>query len=550
MQSESGKSGLGNSRSGDSDTASLAGRRSGRGGFAIFSAAILSIVVLMFGSAGFAQESGPDAQEQQPPMPPNAGQPQARAVRLSSVEGAVQLSQGNQILAQQALANTPLFEGTQISTSEDGRAEVQFEDGSVARISPNSALTLGSLAQQGAQMQTDLVLNSGLGYFEIQGNGQMNQVRVHFGSDVATVSGFTVLRVNLDYPPGEIAVFAGNAHIEGGNTLALDLHGGQSVKLDGTGVGTGTGDYVVAETIEPDSWDTWNSDRDQALTAEQSSRTAATSAVPNASNPAWSDLDANGNWYDVPGQGYVWSPYEAASANWDPYGNGSWMWTPQYGYIWVSGEPWGYTPYSSGDWSYYDGFGWGWEPGLGVPWWGGGGFFFNFHNPPFRFHPPHRPVGGPRPGNGAPFRVAGGRYQPYPVITVNRLHETPGAAPLHARNAPITVAGNTVQPLHALAPRPAYENAFAGGGARGNVGAGIGNSGARFGVAQPGVRYGVPSRAYAPVNTYHPPTNSYRPPAYTPHYSAQSHPTYSAPASHSAPAGGGGHVSAGGGAHH
>ena len=537
---------------GNSDSGSSAYRRSGRFGFVVLSAAVLSTAVLIFGSPGFAQDAGPDAQMQEP-TPPNPTQPQARAVRLSSVEGAVQLSQGNQILAQQALANTPLFEGTQISTSEDGRAEVQFEDGSVARISPNSALTLGSLAQQGAQMQTDLVLNSGLGYFEIQGNGQANQIRVHFGGDVATVSGFSVLRINLDYPPGEVAVFAGNAHIDGGNTSSLDLHGGESVKLDGTGVGTGTGDYVVAETIEPDSWDTWNSDRDQALTAEESSRTQATSAVPNASNPAWSDLDANGNWYDVPGQGYVWSPYEAASANWDPYGNGSWMWTPQYGYIWVSGQSWGYLPYTSGEWSYYDGFGWGWAPGIGVPWWFGSGFLFNFHNPPFRFHPPHRPVGGPRPGNGAPFRVAGGRYQPYPVIAVNRLHDTPGAAPLHARNAPITVAGNTVQPLHALAPRPSYGNAFAGGGGRGIAGAGPVNSGARFGAA-PGVRYGVssPLNGYrAPTNTYHPPLNAYRPPAYTPHYSAPSHPTYSAPASHPAPVGGGGgaHVSAGGGAH-
>src|SRR6202000_391569 len=135
-------------------------------------------------------------------------------------------------------------------------------------------------------------------------------------------------------------VFSGNTHIEGGNSLELDLHGGQSVKL------SGSGDSSVADAIEPDSWDTWNSDRDQALTAQEADRTAATNNAPNASNPAWSDLDANGNWYDVPGQGYVWSPYEAASANWDPYGCGNWMWTPQYGYIWVSCEQWGYLPYA------------------------------------------------------------------------------------------------------------------------------------------------------------------------------------------------------------
>jgi hypothetical protein len=41
--------------------------------------------------------------------------PNMRAARLSYVEGSVQLSQGNQILADPALVNTPLFEGTEIA---------------------------------------------------------------------------------------------------------------------------------------------------------------------------------------------------------------------------------------------------------------------------------------------------------------------------------------------------------------------------------------------------------------------------------------------------
>ena len=59
------------------------------------------------------------------------------------MEGQVQLSQGNTVLAAQAVVNTPLFEGTEIKTSDDGRAEIQFEDGSIARVSPDSSLTLG-----------------------------------------------------------------------------------------------------------------------------------------------------------------------------------------------------------------------------------------------------------------------------------------------------------------------------------------------------------------------------------------------------------------------
>jgi len=63
----------------------------------------------------------------------SSGQP-GRAARLSTVDGQVQVAQGGQVLADHAIANTPLFEGTELTTGNDGRAEVQFDDGSVARI--------------------------------------------------------------------------------------------------------------------------------------------------------------------------------------------------------------------------------------------------------------------------------------------------------------------------------------------------------------------------------------------------------------------------------
>jgi hypothetical protein len=510
---------------------------------------VLGLAVLSAGVAlsGFSTL----AQDVAPPTPP-AG-PQARAVRLSSVEGQVQLSQGNQILASQALANTPLFEGTQISTSDDGRAEVQFEDGSVARISPNSSLTLSALGQQGSTMDTDLTLNGGLGYFEIQGDSQTVHIRVHFGDSVVSASGFTVLRVNLDDAPGEVAIFSGNIHVDSGTSLALDMHGGESVRLNGPD----SGNYTLSETIEPDSWDAWNSDRDQVLTAEEANRTAATNGLPNNNNPAWSDLDANGNWYNMPGQGYVWSPNQAASSNWDPYGCGSWMWTPHFGYMWVSCESWGYMPYESGMWNYYDGLGWAWAPGLGVPWWGGVGWGFNIGISPLRYRPPHRPVGGPRPG--VPIR-AGGRYQPYPVVAVNRVQGVPAAALLHDRNAPVTVAGNTLQPLRPLAPRPVYDRAGAIGVNRGPVAYGGTGSGPRYGFVQGSNATGThPGYWSAPnsSNGARPMPQHYSSVYSAPHYSAPSHPAYSgggggAPHVSSGGGGGGAHAGGGGGggSHH
>ena len=376
---------------------------------------------------------------------------QARAARLSYVDGHVRIAQGSELLADPALQNTPLFEGTQVLTSEDGRAELQFDDGSVVRVSPGSSLTLAVLRGEGGSGDEEIELTSGLSYFELQG-GSGSRIRLRFGESVVTADGFTVLRINLDNPLGELAVFSGNAHLERGNAGAVDLHGGQSITLNAT-------DSIVAESIEPNSWDTWNSDRDQELSTMAVARTDAENSLPESSNPAWNDLDANGNWYNVPGQGKVWSPFDAASPGWDPYGNGNWMWTPRFGYIWVSGDPWGYMPFQCGAWNFYNDFGWGWAPGMCRPWWGGGGGGWNYNIgfTPGRYHPPVRPH--PVPPRGHIGRPPRGEFHApsNALVPVNRRPPSGIAGmPIRDRNAIVTIGGHQVEPLRPVSPHPVY----------------------------------------------------------------------------------------------
>jgi len=503
--------------------------------------------------------------------------PAARAVRLSDVYGNVHLAQGGQPITDQAVVNTPLFEGTQVSTSDDGRAEIQFEDGSVVRIAPDSTLTLTKLSGQGANGDAEIVLNRGLGYFELQGSGQAGQIRVHFGDAVATTDGFTVLRVDMDTPPGQLAVFSGNAHVDRGIALSLDVHGGESVALNADDPSR----YDLAESIESNSWDAWNSDRDQALAAEASQQTAAANNSDNnyvnSDNPAWNDLSANGNWYDVPGQGYIWSPYDASNSGWDPYGYGAWTFSPGYGYIWASGYSWGYLPYMCGSWNYYNSFGWGWAPGMGGcnPWWGmgGGGYYgpnigygYSGYTPPLRPRlRSHWPVG----------------KRPYPVVGVNR--HAPGGGdrrlPTRAGNSPVLIGGQRVAPLRPVGPRNAFNHGPASGfvnqprsvnsGLNGGTGVVVmpprstqpryvinrpgyspGNAAGRGYATRPGRTYTAPSRAYSPPSrAYSPPARTYSPPnrsASPPGRSYSPPPTYSAP---SRPSGGGGSVGGGGGFH-
>ncbi|HEY1805270.1 MAG TPA: FecR domain-containing protein [Terracidiphilus sp.] len=469
----------------------------------------VALAVMCFEPTVGAQDQ---TQDQAQPPGQGSGEP-ARAVRLSYVDGQVSLSQGGQVLAQQALANAPLLEGMQLTTGDSGKAEIQFEDGSVARLSPDSSLTLQVLQGAGTAANAVLSLDGGLAYFEFQGGGQAGQMSVQFGDAQLTTSGFTVFRVGLDTPPGQVAVFSGNAHLEsGGGNVSVDLHGGESIALNGAS----PADYQLAESIEPDSWDAWNSDRDQALTAEAASQTGATANLSEPQNPAWNDLDADGNWYDVPGDGYVWSPYEAASAAFDPYGYGNWMWTPGYGYLWVSGYPWGYMPYQCGAWNYYGGFGWGWAPGAGgcTPWWGSG--FYggpNFgHMPPgYRVIPrpilPRRPIGG----------------HPVPLVAVNRKPVVNGPAlPVRERNVPVTIGGSTVVALRPRPTRPMPEHAPAitAGGHEPQLGNGEPRPGNY--EPQPGNRPAEPGNGVmpregrpAPVNR---PAYSDRPPIEAPVY--------------------------------
>ena len=416
----------------------------------------------------------------------SAGGAPARAVRLSYVDGQVKLSQGEQVLADPAVANTPLFEGMQLSTGDSGKAEIQFEDGSVARLSPDSSLTIAALRGQGTAGNAQLMVNAGLAYFELQGGNTVGPINVQFGNNTATSSGFTVLRVNLDNPPGALAVFSGNAHLQiAGTGTSADLHGGESVSLNTTDPGA----YQLSESIEPDSWDAFNSDRDQAMTTEAASQTTASADMGQSKNPAWSDLDANGNWYNVPGQGYVWSPYDASNQGFDPYGNGNWMYTPGYGYIWASAYPWGYMPFQCGAWNFYNGFGWGWAPGMGGcnPWWGLG-----FYGGPNIGYAPGGYIRIPRPIT--PVRLPG--RGPIPIFPVHRSPFIQNSA-FAGRNAnrPAMINGARVEALHPMPSQsvPNHASVYQSNGLITHQGGQVPAHGGQTAVTRPGYSFTRPA---------------------------------------------------------
>src|SRR5277367_5652765 len=70
----------------------------------------------------------------------------ARIVRLSEVEGTVRIDRAAGDGFDKAFINLPVVEGSKLKTGKDGRAEVEFEDGSALRLAPDTEVEFTRLA--------------------------------------------------------------------------------------------------------------------------------------------------------------------------------------------------------------------------------------------------------------------------------------------------------------------------------------------------------------------------------------------------------------------
>jgi len=369
--------------------------------------------------------------------------PPTRAARLSYLDGTVTLEQAANVAGEAAQPNMPLAQGQRIKTGENGQAEIEFEDGSVVRLTPNSTLSLDSLSiDSNGNYRTQVSILYGLAYAELRAAAKY-VYRLNAGGDVLSPVENATIRINLDEPPAAIAVLDGRIRVEraassNGEGYHTDLRSGETLRADSADGGR----YFLTQEIAVESWDKWNEARDQAAADEATTRTEARDSYAGDQGYGWSDLDANGSWYNIPGQGQVWQPNVAMDASWDPYGYGSWVWVPGRGYVWASSYGWGWTPYRCGNWSYWDRFGWGWSPASGCGYGGYGGWGYGGGSTVYVINvvrPPRGYRSIPLPGgNQGPIRV-------HPIVVAR-----PGRPSEFAENrprGPRRFGNATVEPL-------------------------------------------------------------------------------------------------------
>lgn len=389
-----------------------------------------------------AAQSAPNPQQDQQDQQDSANP--ANLARISFTAGSVQTAAG-----EKAVMNMPVLSGTDIQTGADGQLEIAFNDGSVARLAPNSSLEVTQIGASGVTIEQ----LSGLGYYELNTGDGHPPFQVNFHGVALTPTANSIFRLDLDATP-QVSVMSGGVQMAGQNLPTAELGEGQSLDFSASG----STPYTIANSIAPNSWDQWNQERDAAISEQAGEQTTARDTAGDTDSNSWNDLDYYGNWYPVTGYGNVWVP-GGVGAGWDPYGYGYWGMYPGFGYTWISGYPWGWLPYHCGSWNYFA-FGWGWMPGgCGYSWYpvapiqGYAGYI-----------PPVRPV--------VPLR-AGGRIPAQRLITVNRGARAygpwgpgfqagaGGRAPIvdHSQRPTLRVGNQTIRPL----PRQSLRGAaFAG----------------------------------------------------------------------------------------
>ncbi len=279
-----------------------------------------------------------------------------RLARLSYIEGNVSYQHSADIDWSAASVNLPLEPGDRIYTGDDGRAEIEFDDGSVYRLARNTDIEILSLKEERIQIRvlvglstlmvasdTDFEINTPVAAFTALRKGTYR-----FGVDEDGNCDAIVRKGELE---------AANDHfsrrIQAGEMVRIAMNDADKPEY--------------ARYDKRDEWDEWNDRRNADMNAYAGRR-----YLPDNVYIGASDLHRHGRWINVDSYGLAWVPY-SVGVSWAPYSVGRWCYRPFYGWTWVSYEPWGWLPYHYGRWYRSSLYGWCWLPGPS--------FAFNFWSP-------------------------------------------------------------------------------------------------------------------------------------------------------------------------
>jgi len=303
----------------------------------------------------------------------------ARIVRLSYIDGDVEIDKADGHGFTTAYLNMPIAYQQKL-WARDGEAEVEFEDGSSIRLTPDTIVAFTDLSlDSDGRRTTQVTLQQGTAYFDIRHRDADNFV-VDFSQERVQLSKSARFRVDAEKGSFELATMKGEVQVSTGSDAEVAVKTGETIRLDSDDPDR----YYLSKGIDAETYDGWDNER--ASSHDQAVSAAADSGY-NGMVYGLSDLASYGNYFYAPGYGYMWRPNSMA-LGWDPFDQGYWISYPGYGYTFVSSYPWGWAPYRYGSWQFVNGYGWCWHPGSNWNTWNTAPVYTG---PPPHFRPPERP---------------------------------------------------------------------------------------------------------------------------------------------------------------
>src|SRR5437879_4319106 len=304
--------------------------------------------------------------------PAAADSSHARIIRLSLVQGDVRFARqthgdplsDSSATWETASLNLPIRQGYVLAT-DNGRAEVEFENGAMAFLKENTVLEFYDLSLDDSARTTRLVLRQGSASFRVNpASGDYFSVT---GGDFTVQSDHgSTFRVD-NYDDGStVETDQGRVSVLHNKKLT-QLEKGQSLSIK-------AGDdssLTVGRLPNEDDFDRWVSGRIDSVSSATSAALQYTGSPYYA--PGFADLYTYGAFSNCGAYGFGWRPF-GVGFGWSPFTNGQWIMDPSFAYTWVTYQPWGWAPYHYGGWLFDSSCGgWFYSPPVlyGYPGYGG-----------------------------------------------------------------------------------------------------------------------------------------------------------------------------------
>src|SRR5947199_2099699 len=178
----------------------------------------------------------------------------SRIARLSYLEGHVSFQHAKDVDWSAASINTPLQPADRIYTGEDGRAEIQFDEGSVLRLAEKTDVEILSLSEDLIQLRilvglTTLTVESSAGF-------EINTPAAAFNTIRKGVYRFDVLE-NGDAD----AIVRKGLLDAANNNFSKRIESGELVHV----TAGERGSHTISRYDTRDAWDEWNDRRNADL---------------------------------------------------------------------------------------------------------------------------------------------------------------------------------------------------------------------------------------------------------------------------------------------